>query len=138
MRATLTAANRIPNHRRRLPTSPCYLLSHEDGEGLNWTASAKREWRHTDGRPAVETIAEAAGVDWRNVFKLRANPTTPPSNPTMARLEKISASAHKVTRATARARLFWFFDPEDADDIARLTGYLNDRNELTLDSASAA
>lgn len=108
----------------RLPTSPCYLMRFEKDKGLQWIANARRDWRLSDGRPAVKAIAEAAGLNWQHMFKTRKAPTTPPDNKTMAHLVKLAAEAHSVPRPTAQARIFWFFDPDDARDVERLTTYL--------------
>lgn len=114
----------------QLPTSPCYLMLPEAGKGLQWIASAKREWRLPDGKPAIEAIASAAGVNWQNIFKLKRAPATPPANKTMARLVKAGAAAHGVPRHRAQELLFWFFDPEDPGDVDRLTSYLSDGSQL--------
>lgn len=115
--------------RERMPTSPCYLMRREADEGLQWVASAKREWRLADGKPAIKPLAAAVGVSFQNVYKIGEAPALPPANPTMARLVKIASAAHRVPRETAQARIFWFFDPDDPDDVERLAAYLADVDE---------
>lgn len=119
----------------QLPTSPCFLMLPEAGKGLQWIASAKREWRLPDGKPAIEAIATAAGVNWQNAFKLKKSPVTPPANKTMARLVRLAASAHGVPRDAALKRLFWFFDPDDPSDVERLTSYLLGGTDLQVSAA---
>jgi len=98
----------------------------EQDKGLHWIASAKREWRMPDGKPAIEAIAVAAGVNWQNFFKLKKALATPPANKTIARLVKVASAAHGVSRRTAHERLVWFFDPDEPDDVERLASYLAD------------
>lgn len=99
-------------------------------KGLYWIASAKCEWRLPDGKPAIEAIAVAAGVNWQNFFKLKKALATPPANKTIARLVKMASAAHGVSRRTAHERLVWFFDPDEPDDVERLTTYLADGAEV--------
>lgn len=113
----------------QLPTSPCYLMRPETNAGLHWIASAKCEWRQPDGKPAVEAIASAAGINWQNFFKLKKALATPPANKTIARLVKVGSSAHGVSRGAAHERLFWFFDPEDPGDVQRLMDYLQSESQ---------
>lgn len=126
MVARMRTARIAPEMLDRLPTSPCYLVCPEADKGLQWIASAKSEWRLPDGKPAIEAIAGDAGVNSANMFKLKKALTTPPANKTMARLVKIAASAHGVPLLDAQQFLFWFFDPENPQDVERLIAYLED------------
>lgn len=83
-------------------------------EGLRYIASAKPAFRHQDGRPNIEAIAGAAGVDWRNLYRLRKDPSSPPSEYTVGALVALAASVRGVTPLTAQGRIFWFDDPRDA------------------------
>lgn len=123
---TSNTAGRAGTLDEQLPTSPCYLMRPEPTAGLQWIASARPEWRRPDGKPAVDVIASAAGISWQNFFRLKKALTTPPANKTIARLVKTAAAAHRVARRTAHERLFWFFDPDDPDDVERLLSYLED------------
>lgn len=124
MQVTRMKATSSADHCSRLPTSPCYLVCFEQGTGLQWVASARREWRLPDGRPALEAIAHSAGVSGTHVFRLKKAPAMPPGNKTMARLVKIAAKAHGVSWLTAQSRIFWFFDPDNPSDVRRLTAHL--------------
>lgn len=124
MQATLKRAPHSADNPVRLPSSPCYLLRFEEGFGLEWVAGVCRDWRLSDGRPALIPIALAAGVTGTHMFRLKKAPAMPPGNTTMAGLVKITAEAAGVSRRTAHERLFWFFDPADAGDVARLLAHL--------------
>lgn len=124
MRTALTKATTPLGDQGQLPAKACYLLRVEPDKGLQWVASAKREWRLQDGHPALKEIAAAAGVTFQHMFKLRKAPAQAPGNRTMAGLVKIAAHAHAVPREAAQARIFWFFDPENPRDVERLTAYL--------------
>lgn len=107
-----------------LPTWPCYLLRHEVDKGLEWLANAKAAWALADGRPALIAIGAAASISGTHMFRLKGSPATPPGNTAMARLIKLAARAHRVSRETALDQMFWFFDPEQAADVRRLNRYL--------------
>lgn len=113
-----------PGERHKLPTTPCYLLRPDADGGIQWIAAAKDQWRLPDGRPAIETIANAAGVTPAHMWRIKAAPATPPGNKLMAGLVNIAAQAHGTTRDDALARICWFFDPADRADVAQLEGYL--------------
>lgn len=108
----------------QLPASPCYLIRHDSGMGLQWLADAKAAWRLADGRPALIALSEAAALTAPHLFRLKATPGMPPSNPTIARLVKVASRAHGVPREVAMAKLFWFFDPDIPSDVRRLKSYL--------------
>jgi len=124
------------DHKDQLPASPCYLLRPELDKGLRWVASAKPEWQLQDGRPAIEAIADAAGLTGTHMFRLRKAPSMPPGNKVIASLVKIGSKAHRVPRETAHARLFWFFDPDNANDVARLTAYLQPASDYEMARAA--